>query len=123
MKVSILMCSIFFLSFTGLFAQEIPSEYDSPEKRAQIMTDEMTIGLPLHNEQVPKIKLLNLKYAKIIQTEIIDTDLSLWSSFFKMKEINSTKEKELLPLFSKSQKENYEKMKKETRAKLWQQFF
>lgn len=123
MKISILMCSIFFLNFTSLSAQEIPTEYDSPEKRAQIMTDEMTIGLPLSNEQIPIIKTLNLKYAKIIQKEIIDADLNLWSSFFKMKEINSTKEKELLPLFSKSQKVNYEKMKKETRAKLWQQFF
>ena len=120
-SISVLCCLIF--SVTMLSAQSIPEEYNTAEKRAKIVTDKMIQNLPLRNSQLPAIKKLNLKYAQRIQKEIIDPGLGLWSSYFKMKEINDAKEKELLPLLSTSQKENYIVMKQEARSELWAHFF
>ena len=121
MKISMLV--YLFFSAIILSAQSIPAEYDTAEKRAKMVTDEMIAHLPLHDSQFPVIQKLNLKYARKIQREIIAPELGLWSSYFKMKEINIQKEKELLPLLSTSQKVNYTLMKKEARSELWTHFF
>lgn len=102
--------------------QTIPEIYDTPEKRCAIMTDEMIKELPLQPGEVPVIRALNLKYAKIIQKEILDQEISWGAAYFKMKEINQMKEKELLPLLSEKQKENYERMKADARQLLWKMF-
>ena len=107
---SITLIFLFLVSFgTVLTAQD----YGTPEERAEKMTSEMQKELPLAEEEVDTVKSLNLKYAKIIQREVIDKDLSKWSSYKKIKKINGEKEVELRGLLSESQYQNYEKMKKE----------
>ncbi|MCB0653929.1 MAG: hypothetical protein KDC85_21810 [Saprospiraceae bacterium] len=102
--------------------QTIPENYDTPEKRCAIITDEMIKELPLQPGEVPVFRALNLKYAKIVQKEILDQEISWWSAYFKMKEINQKKERELLPLLSDKQIENYERMKADARQLLWEMF-
>ena len=95
---------------TAIFAQD--KDYGTPEERAQKMTQEMAKQLPLTEAEVAPVKALNLKYAKIIQAEVIDQDLGWWSSYRKIKKINTEKEAHLKALLSESQYKNYEGMKK-----------
>ena len=89
------------------FAQDV-SEYGTPEERAERMTSEMEKELPLEANQVDEIKALNLKYARIIQEEVIETELSLFGKYKKVKSINSEKEKKMMELWSKNYYKNYE---------------
>ena len=107
---SITLMFLFLISFGTLLTAQ---DYGTPEERAEKMTFEMQKELPLAEEKVDTVKALNLKYAKIIQEEVIDKDLSKWSSYKKIKKINGKKEVELRALLSELQYENYERMKKE----------
>lgn len=95
----------------------------TPEERAEKMTQKMEEDLPLRPEQVSVIQELNLKYARIIQTEVLNKNLSKWSRYNKSIKINKQKEKELKPLLSDSQWKNYEKLKSEAINKAWSQIF
>ncbi len=121
MKKALLLLT-FTIACLSLQAQENP-DYGTPEERAEKMTTEMEKALPQKEEQVPKIKALNLKYAQIIQDEVLDKDLSMFGKYKKMKSINKKKEKELKPLLSEEQYENYEELKSEQSKKMMAKFF
>lgn len=108
------MKSILFLFlFTSCLGTTLlAQDYGTPEERAEKMTIEMQKELPLADGEVDTVKALNLKYAQIIQEEVIDQNLSKWSSYKKIKKINGEKEVELRALLTESQYNNYEKMKK-----------
>jgi len=112
------------LSFNLALAQaQASSEHGTPEERAGRMTGRMEEELPLRAGQVGSIHALNLKYARRIQREVIDTGMNKVSTYFRIKSINNEKEAELLPLLDAGQKENYEKMKTEATRLLWARFF
>jgi hypothetical protein len=107
MKNSIifLLLGIYLHGFSQKFTKENPG---TPEQRAKIMTDTMQVRLKLNNIQTEKIHALNLKYAKISQKEVIETDASTFSKYWKGNEINNRKEKELNPLLTADQWKLYE---------------
>ena len=101
----LIMPLICLLSSSILFSQEAISKEDPPEKRAEYITEQMVEKLELDDNQKDTFHTINFKYANIIQKEIIDQDLSLFSQYNKGMKINKKKEEELLPLLSKKQKE------------------
>lgn len=112
----------FIIACLSLQAQE-KTDYGTPEERAEKMTTEMEKALPLTKEQVPEIEALNLKYAQIIQDEVLDKDLSMFGKYKKIRSINKKKEKELKPLLSEAQYENYDQLKAEQSKKMMAKFF
>ncbi len=115
--------TVIFLFITlQLVGQTIPEKYDTPEKRSAIATQQMIESLPLSEEEVPEINRINLKYARMVQKQVIDPELNWWSAFFKMKEINSQREAELFPLLNDSQIKNYHRLKAETRREMMGKF-
>lgn len=113
---------LFLITFTFATAQTIDNP-GTPEERAEKMTAKMQEKLSLTNEQLPKVKALNLKYAKIMQTEVIDKNLSKWGMYNKGTKINKKKEVELKPLLTSVQWKKYEQMKTEATSKMWSQLF
>ena len=122
MKYFIAIFPLFLFIATAIHAQSTP-EYGTPEERAGRMTGRMREGLPLRSAQVDTIYALNLKYARRIQREVIDTDMNKLSGYFRARSINQEKEEELLPLLDSRQKEQYEKMKVEATRELLARFF
>lgn len=111
------------LSSSLVFSQEAISKEDSPEKRAAYITEQMVEKLELDDNQMDTFHTINLKYANIIQKEIIDQDLSLFSQYHKGMKINKKKEEELLPLLNEKQKELYQSFKEENSKKILAKLF
>lgn len=105
------------------FSARGQSEYGAPEERADKMTSRMREGLSLSATQADAIHALNLKYARRIQQEVIDTGMNKLSAYFRIRNINKEKEQELLPLLDQQQKEQYAKMKEEATKELLSRFF
>jgi hypothetical protein len=103
--ITILLWGICLYGFSQKFTKENPG---TPEQRVKIMTDTMQVRLKLNNIQTEKIHALNLKYAKISQKEVIETDASTFSKYWKGNEINNRKEKELKHLLTADQWKLYE---------------
>ena len=122
MKYLVPVFVFLFIHLATTQAQSI-SEYGAPEERAGRMTERMEEELPLRSDQVKAIYALNLKYARRIQREVIDTDMNKLSGYFRARSINHEKEEELLPLLDSRQKEQYEKMKVEATRELLARFF
>ncbi|MCB0563727.1 MAG: hypothetical protein KDD01_05055 [Phaeodactylibacter sp.] len=122
MKYLVPVFVFLFIHLATTQAQSI-SEYGAPEERAGRMTERMEEELPLRSAQVKAIYALNLKYARRIQREVIDTDMNKLSGYFRIRSINKEKEEELLPLLDSRQKEQYEKMKVEATRELLARFF
>ena len=122
MKYLVPVFVFLFIHLATTQAQSI-SEYGAPEERAGRMTKRMEEELPLRSAQVKAIYALNLKYARRIQREVIDTDMNKLSGYFRARSINHEKEEELLPLLDSRQKEQYEKMKVEATRELLARFF
>ena len=122
MKYLVPVFVFLFIHLATTQAQSI-SEYGAPEERAGRMTERMEEELPLRSAQVKAIYALNLKYARRIQREVIDTDMNKISGYFRIRSINKEKEEELLPLLDSRQKEKYEKMKVEATRELLARFF
>ena len=122
MKYLVPVFVFLFIHLATTQAQSI-SEYGAPEERAGRMTERMEEELPLRSDQVKAIYALNLKYARRIQREVIDTDMNKLSGYFRIRSINKEKEEELLPLLDSRQKEQYEKMKVEATRELLARFF
>ena len=120
MKLLLFFITICCCSFASAQTLENPG---TPEERAEKMTSEMHKQLPLTEAQLPAIKALNLKYAKIIQSEVLDKDLNSWSKYNKSMKINKKKEEELKPLLSEAQWKNYKKLKSEAISKAWSRIF
>ena len=122
MKYLVPVFVFLFIHLATTQAQSI-SEYGAPEERAGRMTERMEEELPLRSAQVKAIYALNLKYARRIQREVIDTDMNKLSGYFRIRSINKEKEEELLPLLDSRQKEKKKKMKVEATRELLARFF
>lgn len=111
--------SLFIGLTINLQAQDLSLQNPgTPEQRADTLTKKMTADLQLTEEQVPVIYDLNLKYAKQVQTEILDKGASMWSLYTKGQKINKAKEKELKPILSQTQWEAYKVFRKKNRGQM-----
>ncbi|MCB0549698.1 MAG: hypothetical protein KDD19_19150 [Phaeodactylibacter sp.] len=122
MKNLIFLLPLFFLQVSWLSAQS-PAEYGTPEERASRMTGKMEEGLGLRPNQIDSIHALNLKYARRIQKEVIDTGMNKVSAYFRIRSINKEKEEELFPLLDARQREAYDEMKAKATQELLARFF
>lgn len=122
MKWIIFMClmTLSISSFAQQFSKENPG---TPEQRAQMMTDTMKTSLSLTEDQVPEIYDLNLKYAEIMQKEVIDTDKNMISKYWKGNEIMKQKEAELKPLLTEEQWKGYLSYKDAIKGKMLKRLF
>ena len=102
------------------FAQ---NDFGTPEERAEKMTGEMHKAMCLSKNQKDSIHVLNLKYARRIQQEVIDTELNTWQQYRQAKKINRSKEKELLPLLTTEQRTAYETLKEAKTKEMWKRIF
>lgn len=91
---------------------------ESPEQRAKMLSDSMTIRLHLTTNQQLVIRNINLKYAKKMQKEVIETDKSKLSKYMKATSIFHDKDDELKKILTKEQFDQYQKMKSEQMKKL-----
>lgn len=111
------MKNIIFVAFMlispSLFAQFNKENPGTPLERAQMMTDTMMVRLKLNQEQKVKIYNINLKYAKIMQSEVVDADKNKISKYWRANEINDQKEIELKPILTKEQWKSYEQIRNE----------
>jgi|UPI00059240EB hypothetical protein len=98
-------------------------DYGTPEERANYQTDQMKEALPLYPHQIERVHQLNLKYARIVQREVIDTGMNHFSAYFYMQKLIDEKEKELFPLLSQPQVTAYEKLKSSVVKMLLARFF
>lgn len=113
----------FFLLLWSAASGQTLNHPGTPEERAQKITQEMTTHLPLDSAQIDTVHALNLKYARIAQSEIIDSQLSKWSMLQKGKKLNQQKEIELKALLTDEQWANYLTMKAQRQKGLINQLF
>ncbi|MBC7861337.1 MAG: hypothetical protein IAF38_00100 [Bacteroidia bacterium] len=78
----------------------------------------MNIRLHLTEIQKPRVQAINLKYAKLVQKEVIEPELSEVSKYFKFMKIDSRKSEELKKILMPEQFKQYEKMKEEAIKKI-----
>ncbi len=95
----------------------------TPEERAEKMTLRMKEEIPLKADQVTPVQELNLKYARIVQIEVLDQDLNMFTHYNKGLKINKKKEQELKKLLSEKQWQSYEKLKSESMKTMWSKIF
>lgn len=86
-------------------------KYGTPEQRAAIQTEQMQQELQLSAAQVKPVHALNLKYARRVQTEVIDKKPSQWTAMNQIRKIQSGKDVELEKILSEAQMKAYQKMK------------
>ncbi len=120
MTIKYLSLAISLLFFLLVQAQE---DYGTPEERANYQTDQMKEALPLLPNQIEGVHQLNLKYARIVQREVIDAGMNHFSAYFYMQNLVDNKEKELFPLLSESQIKAYLKLKSAVVKSLITRFF
>jgi hypothetical protein len=114
----------FLLANLNVFAQKFDkNKLGTPEQRAKRVTDTLQVKLKLSKEQVAKIYPINLKYAKVMQKEVIETDANTFSKYWKGNGINTDREKELKPLMTPSQWRIYEALRDERKKKIFSNFF
>lgn len=121
MKI-LLSIALLFSLFQIVTAQTLENP-GTPEERAERMTIKMQEELDLTTEQVPDIKALNLKYAQIMQKEVIDTNLNTWAMYNRGTKINKKKEAELKPLLTENQWKKYEKLRSKSMSQIWSKIF
>ena len=121
MKAIISLFTALLLGVAG-FSQTLENP-GTPEERAAKISLQMQEHMQLDSVQLQQVEALNLKYAKIAQKEIIDKDLSKWSTYRQGAKLNAQKEQELKPLLSATQWEAYEQLKKQQTRKLLGSFF
>lgn len=118
MKTFITLLILFFV-LSETHAQDFTLENPgTPQQRADSLNQVLIAELNLDSNQIQSLKAINLKYAQIIQKEILDKDLGKWSMFWKGSSINKEKEKELKALFTDSQWKQYQKVKSKYRSQL-----
>lgn len=126
MKKSALII-VLLVCFTGLMnaalAQDGKEKLDefmsetTPEERAQMQTDYMKESLTLSDDQLPRIKEINLKYAQKMQ-DVYNSTSSKMQKFKQMKSIGQDKDKELKGVLNSTQYATYEKNKEEMKEKI-----
>ena len=113
---------ILILVLSPLFASAQAPSLDNPgtpEQRARTMTDSMQLHLRLRADQLAPVRALNLKYAHIMEKEVVQSKRNTFMKYWKGLEINENKEKELRPLLDQEQWKLYERYKSGVMKKIW----
>ena len=84
-------------------------QYGTPEERANETSQKMKQGLNLTTEQMNKVQDINLRYAIRTENEVAKVKMSNWSKYWKIKSIQTDKDKELKPLLTADQFKKYAK--------------
>lgn len=110
-SVLVLLC---FFSISIITAQTTiekvkNGQYGTAEERAIEMSQKMKQGFNLTNEQMVKIENINLRYAIRTENEVAKVTMSNWSKYWKIKSIQTDKDKELKPVLTADQFKKYAK--------------
>jgi hypothetical protein len=110
-SVLVLLC---FFSIGTITAQTTiekvkNGQYGTPEERANETSQKMKQGLNLTTEQMNKVQDINLRYAIRTENEVAKVKMSNWSKYWKIKSIQTDKDKELKPLLTADQFKKYAK--------------
>jgi hypothetical protein len=89
----------------------------TPEGRAAFQTQEMKKALGLNQDQIDKVREINLKYARKIETTV-DTSKGEGGELGGMREISEEKDSEMKGVLSAEQYDKYLAMKEEMRKKM-----
>jgi len=89
----------------------------TPEQRAKMQTSMMKTKLQLDTVQVVKVQAINLAAAQKMDP-VIKGDGGKFAKFRQMKEIESTKDKELKKVLTDAQYKQYEAAKDEMKEKM-----
>ena len=84
-------------------------QYGTPEERANEASQKMKQGFNLTNAQMIKIADINLRYAIRAENEVAKVKMSNWSKYWKIKSIQTDKDKELKPVLTADQFKKYAK--------------
>jgi len=120
-----LFIAINFMAINKAQAQADPKQKDfgeklkamTPQQRADFQTDMMLDKLKLGNQQLAKVKVVNLKYALKFQP-ILMSDKGRFSKFRAFKSLQEQKDIELKSIFTTSQFKQYKDYEDEMRKKL-----
>ncbi|MEA3412949.1 MAG: hypothetical protein U9R74_15620 [Pseudomonadota bacterium] len=121
--ISILALLIAVLPAAG-FAEEDKAEKikevidkTTPEGRAAFQTHRMKNTLGLDQEQIDKVREINLKYARKVETTVGASEGEL-RKLEEMREIGEEKDRELKAILSADQYDKYLALKEEMREKM-----
>ena len=89
----------------------------TPEQRAKMQTSMMKTKLQLDTVQVVKVQAINLAAAQKMDP-VIKGDGGKFAKFRQMKDIESTKDKELKKVLTDAQYKQYEAAKEEIKEKM-----
>jgi hypothetical protein len=89
-----------------------------PERIAEKQTEMQAEKLKLNEEQANKLKAINLKYAKRMQSEKKNLQNSKKESVAQMKELNTAQNEEVKAILSEEQYKNYLMLKKQNRTQM-----
>lgn len=120
-KMNLLLLSLVLT--TLVYSQQIPDSLNTPLKRATLQTKEMSLKLNLTDNQTPTIDSLNLVYANKVEKEIISSDRSKTSKYFKLKDLINEKETLLKQILSQNQYKIYEKMRSKAMSNIYKNVF
>ncbi len=102
------------LAFGQISIQGIKNgQYGTPESRAQQADEIMSKGLGLNDQQIKKVKEINLRYSNRIEQEVVKSAMSDWSKYRKIMQIQSDKDAELQPILTQEQYDKYESKRNE----------
>jgi hypothetical protein len=110
MKHLLLLISL----FTGLVCfsqQQVPDSLNTAKKRSDLLTKRMITELKLTEKQIPKVDSLNFVYANRVEVDVIKSDKSNWSKYWKIQSIMNEKESFLRRIITASQLKIYKKMR------------
>lgn len=83
--------------------------YGTPEARATQTDAMMQEGLSLRPDQQPRIKDVNLKYARRTEEEVVRSKSSRWTKYYKLMSLQKEKDAELRQILTTEQFEKYAK--------------
>ena len=120
-----LFITINFMAISRVQAQGDPKQKEfaekfkamTPQQRADFQTNTMLDKLKLGNQQLAKVKEVNLKYALKFQP-ILMSDKSRFSKFRAFKSLQEEKDVELKDIFTTSQFKQYKDYEDEMRKKM-----
>ena len=120
-----LFITINFMAISRVQAQGDPKQKEfaekfkamTPPQRADFQTNTMLDKLKLGNQQLAKVKEVNLKYALKFQP-ILMSDKSRFSKFRAFKSLQEEKDVELKDIFTTSQFKQYKDYEDEMRKKM-----
>lgn len=115
-KIFMIALMSFGILFTACQTEAQPSdETRTPEERAKKMTERMKAVLSLTEEQYPKVKAINLKYAQKNE-QILKGSGSKLSRYKAVKSSQKEKKREMKAVLTKEQFKKYEEMLDEMEA-------